>query len=224
MMAVLANHCNCFYCCYPIMVHECVSFSWHIIQVFCMAVSLFQGEREQAQCSSAFSTQQSCVVLSSPCRKALTIFLFICSPQAFPHAEQVFEQGKFSLSEILFGLVTQFACFSFLHYTQGLCDRFMALKPFQLSEGFEEGGSRLKKSFHRFFFSRAIEYLGMEGTQASVRTKPSRNCAPMWREVNTKMCELLRSQRGALSALSYQHSLSIHYFLGKCNIYQKTKS
>jgi hypothetical protein len=204
MVAVLANHCNRFCWCYPMVFHMSVSFSWHNVQVFWRAAYSFQGDRKHAQCSSAFSTRKPYVVLCSSCRQALTAFLFICFPLAFPHAEQVFEQGKFSLSEIFFGLVAQFACFSFIHHTEGLCDLFLALKPLQLSDGFEAGDPRLEKCFRRFFFSRAVQFLGMEGTQVRERTKPSRNHAPMWREVNAKMGESLRSQRGALSVFSYE--------------------
>jgi hypothetical protein len=44
----------------------------------------------------------------------------------------------------------------------------------------------------------------MEGTQVREQTQPFRNHAPRYREMNAKRCELQRSQRGALRALSYE--------------------
>src|SRR2546430_797946 len=39
---------------------------------------------------------------------------------------------------------------------QCLGDLFRPCKPLQLSEGFQEGGPRLEKGFHRLFFSAAV--------------------------------------------------------------------
>ncbi len=100
-------------------------------------------------------------VLFYPLAQAFTTYLFVCFPLAGLHAEHVFQQGKFSLREIFFGPVAQFACVSFLHNTEGLCDLFRAFKSLQLSEGFEERYRRLAKCFHRFFFSDGIQPLAL---------------------------------------------------------------
>ena len=88
--------------------------------------------------------------------QARTTLPFIGLPRAVLHTEHVFQQGQFSRREIFFGLVAQFACFSFFYYTQSLGDLFRPCKPLQLSEGFQEGGPRLEKCFHRLFFSGAV--------------------------------------------------------------------
>ena len=72
---------------------------------------------------------------------------------------------------------------------------------FQLSKGFEESDPRLDTSFHRFFFSRAIQLLGMEEERWKAHKQESEHnhpaiMLPCREEANAKRC--------ALSALSYE--------------------
>src|SRR6266566_9363629 len=84
-------------------------------------------------------------VLFYPVVQAFTTCLFVGFPLAFLHVEHVFQQGKFSLREIFFSLVAQFACVSFLHNTLGLCDLFRAFKSIQMRKGLEEGYRSMAK-------------------------------------------------------------------------------
>ena len=109
--------------------------------------------------------------------QARTTLPFIGLPRAVLHTAHVFQQGQFSRREIFFGLVAQSACFSFFHYTQSLGDLFRPCKPLQLSEGFQEGGSRLEKCFHHLFFSsavlNAIAYEGHNGGAWLIKRRTS---------------------------------------------------
>lgn len=98
-----------------------------------------------------------------PLAYTVTTGLFVPFPCLFWHAKHVFEQGKFCMGEIFFGLVAQLPCFPFLHRMECLGDFLRTFQSLQLSEGIKKDDSRLNECFHGFFFSGGILLWNVEG-------------------------------------------------------------
>jgi hypothetical protein len=126
--------------------------------------------------------------LPTMCANSHNTSIYINCSLPFLPVEHIPWQRELRRRKIFFSLVAQCACFPFLHDAEGLCDLTRAYKPLQLCESFKEGDPRLDTCFHRFLLSGAHQHL----------------VGFLLHEVNEKMCESLRSQRGVLSALSYE--------------------